>query len=173
MQINLKQYHKCHFPTFSSVFKYWRNKTFLQCQIFSRLNLIWPKSLEICFVWSSSYHSSPFLALRSPPCLACPVLHYLFHSNFRFSPWLTCRGASFERGCRAPVEHNSPSIPPSFHPSTAPSSPSLPPTWLKSDRGVCGLRAALRESLERLGTEQPREEWRWGQEANSLSVSNR
>lgn len=35
MQINLKQYHKCHFPTFSSVFKYWRNKTFLQCQIFS------------------------------------------------------------------------------------------------------------------------------------------
>lgn len=95
-------------------------KLFLQCQIFSHLSLIWPKSLEICFVWSSSYHSSPFFALWSPPRFVCPVLHYLSSSNFKFSLWLTCRGWYFQRGYRASVEHNSPSIPPSFHPSTAP-----------------------------------------------------
>lgn len=146
--MKLKLHHKCHISPHFLLFGTEGAQLSLECQILSHLSPICPESLQICFVWSSSYHSSPFLALQSPP---------LSRSSLSLLSWLLVfTVADFQRvivwESRASVKHNSPSVPPSFHPSTAPSSPFPPPTSLNSDRGVRRLRAALRKSRERLGT---------------------
>lgn len=48
----------------------------------------------------------------------------------------------------------------------------LSSSWLNPDRGSAGYKQC-KKGLERQGTEQSQREWHWGQEANSLSVSDR
>lgn len=145
----------------------------LKGQIFPSRGTIQPYLAKIpwntfCLVFSISLRRSMRSSLH-------PVLPVLLFTIYPLAPpdrhcaWL----AEGERGCRASVEHNSPSIPPSFHPSTAPSSPSPPPTRPDSDGGVRRLWAAPRKSLERPGTEPPQEKWCWDLEANRLAMSSR
>lgn len=180
VQTKLRQQHKCHISSlFSAVAaaEDWRREEKKP----SHLSLIWPKSPEICFVWSSSYRSSPFLAPKSPPRLARPAPQYLSSSKLSiFTAPASLRVIVGERlpclsGAKLSLYPLCPFIPPSL--PMPPSSPHYPhphpPTWLNSDRGVRRLRALLRKSLGSRGLSSRGEEWRRGREANSLSVSDR
>lgn len=117
--------------------QYWRITTF-------HVFLIWPKSGELCFVWSS--HSLRFLALHSPPHLPSLGPHYQQYPLIppEKSQWLTFRGWE---GLPCLVEHNSPSLPSSpHHPFHT-----LPLDWTR--------RSPVVLSLQRQWTEQQQEKW--------------
>lgn len=114
---------------------------------------------NIFFVWSSLYRSSPLHALRLFIRLATPVPHYLrcVVPSDRRRAWI----AEAERGRRASVEHDSPSILSSLRRTLC----LLPLGWTW-DRGVCRLWELPPPPPESLGSH-----WRNGagdREANRL-----
>lgn len=146
--MKLKPHHECHISPHFVLFSTEGAQLSLVCRILSHLSLISPESLQICFVWSSSYHSSPFLALQSPP---------LSRSSLSLLSWLLVfTVADFQRVIvweRLPCLSGAqlslcPSILSSLHCSVLP----FPSSHLAELRGVRRLRAALRKSQERLGT---------------------